>query len=58
MDDMIADIDMEFDLGFGEQHPLPKVQNFYRLLAASYEKVYDDTNLTVLQVVTHLMAVK
>jgi hypothetical protein len=34
------------------------VQNFYRLLAASDEKVHDGTNLTILQVVMHLMAVK
>jgi hypothetical protein len=34
------------------------VQNFYRLLAASEEKVHDDTNVTVLQVATHLMVFK
>jgi hypothetical protein len=34
------------------------VQNFYRLLAASDEKVHDGTNLTILYVVMHLMAVK
>jgi hypothetical protein len=34
------------------------VQNFYRLLAASEEKVHDGTNVTVLQVVTHLMTFK
>jgi hypothetical protein len=27
--------DMEYDLGFGDQHPPPEVQNFYRLLAVS-----------------------
>jgi hypothetical protein len=58
MDDMIADIGMEYDLGCGDQHPPPEVQNFYRLLAASEEKVHDGTALTVLQVVTHLMAMK
>jgi hypothetical protein len=25
MDDMIADIDMEYDIGSGDQHPPPKV---------------------------------
>jgi hypothetical protein len=34
------------------------VQNFYRLFAAADEKVYDGTDVTVLQVVTHLMAMK
>jgi hypothetical protein len=34
------------------------VQNFYRLLTASDEKVHDSTNLIVLQVVTHLMGMK
>jgi hypothetical protein len=58
MDDMIADIGMEYDLGSGDQHPPSEVQNFYRLLAASEEKVHDGTALTVLQVVTHLMAMK
>jgi hypothetical protein len=48
MDDMIADIGMEYDLGFGDQQPLPEVQNFYRLLATSKEKVLDGTEMTVL----------
>jgi hypothetical protein len=34
------------------------VQNFYKLLATSEEKVYDGTDVTVLQVVTHLTAFK
>jgi hypothetical protein len=58
MDDMIADIGMEYDLGSGEQHPLLEVQTFYRLLAFSDEKVHIGTDLTVLQVVTCLMAMK
>jgi hypothetical protein len=58
MDDMIADNGMECDLGSGDQHPPPEVQNFYRLLAASEEKVHDGTALTILQTVTHLMAMK
>jgi hypothetical protein len=58
MDDMIVDISMEYDLGSGYQHPPLEVQNFYRLLAASDEKVHDVTDLTILQVVTHLMGMK
>jgi hypothetical protein len=34
------------------------VQNFYRLLAASEEKVHDGTNVTVLQTVTRLIGFK
>jgi hypothetical protein len=40
MDDTIADIDIEYDLGSGDQHPPPEVKNIYRLLAASDEKVH------------------
>jgi hypothetical protein len=58
MDDMIGDIDMEYDLGFRDQLPPPEVLNFYRLLTASDKKVHDDTDLTVLQAVTHFMMVK
>jgi hypothetical protein len=58
MDDMIADIGMEYDLGSGDQHPPPEVQNFYRLLVASDEKVHDGTELIILQAVTHLMRMK
>jgi hypothetical protein len=57
-DNIIADIGMEYDIGSGDQHPPLEVQNFYRLIAASDEKVHDDTDLTVLQVVTRLMAMK
>jgi hypothetical protein len=48
MDDMIADIGMEYDLGSRDQHAPPEVQNFYRLLTTSDEKVHDGTNLTIL----------
>jgi hypothetical protein len=48
MDDMIADIGMEYDIGSKDQHPPLEVQNFYRLLAASDEKVHDSTNLIIL----------
>jgi hypothetical protein len=58
MDDMIANIGMEYDLGSRDQHPLPEVQNFFRLLAASDEKVHDGTELTVLHAVTRLMGMK
>jgi hypothetical protein len=58
MDDMIANIGMEYDLGSGDQHPPSEVQNFYRLLDASDEKVHDGAELTVQQVVTHLMGMK
>jgi hypothetical protein len=34
------------------------VKNFYRLLAASGEKVHDGTDLTILHAVTRLMAMK
>jgi hypothetical protein len=58
MDDMIADIGMEFDLGSRDQRPPLKVQNFYRLLVALDEKLHDGTNLTVLQDVMCLMGMK
>jgi hypothetical protein len=34
------------------------VQNFYRLLAASEEKVHNGTDVTVLQAVSHLIVFK
>jgi hypothetical protein len=46
IDDMVADIGRGYDLK--SEDPPPEVQNFYRLLAASEEKVHDDTDLTVL----------
>jgi hypothetical protein len=56
MDDIVADITRGYDLEF--EDPPPEVQNFYNLLAASEEKMHDDTDVTVLQTVTHLMALK
>jgi hypothetical protein len=56
--DIIPAISVECDLGSEDQHPLPEVQNFYRLLAISDEKVSDDINLTILQVMTRLMVMK
>jgi hypothetical protein len=58
MDEMVVDIGREYKVGSGEQGQLLEVQNFYRLFAAVDEKVYDGTDVTVLQVVTHLMAMK
>jgi hypothetical protein len=58
MDDIIVDISMEYDLGSRDQQPLADAQNFYRLLAASEEKVHDGTEMTVLQAVTRLMGIK
>jgi hypothetical protein len=48
MDDMIADIGMEYNLGSRDQHPPSGVQNVYMLLAASNEKVHNGTDLTAL----------
>jgi hypothetical protein len=46
LDDMVTDIGRGYDL---EPKDLPQeVQNFYRLLAASEEKVHDGTDITVL----------
>jgi hypothetical protein len=39
-------IGREYDLV--SEDPPPKVQNFYRLLAASEEKVHDGVDMTVL----------
>jgi hypothetical protein len=56
MNDMIADIERGYDLE--SKDPPPEVENFYRLLTTSEEKVHDGTNVTMLQVVTRLMAFK
>jgi hypothetical protein len=56
MDDMVADIGRGYDLEY--EDPPQEVQNFYKLIAASEEKVHDGTNVTVLQAVTRLMAFK
>jgi hypothetical protein len=56
MDDMVVDIGRGYNQ---ESEDLPsEMQNFYRLLAASKEKVHDGTDVTVLQVVTRLMLFK
>jgi hypothetical protein len=46
MDDMVADIGKGY--GLESEDPPSEVQNFYRLLAASEEKVHDGTEMTVL----------
>jgi hypothetical protein len=46
MHDMAADIGRGYDLE--SEDPPPEVQNFYKLLAASEEKVHDSTNVIVL----------
>jgi hypothetical protein len=46
MDGMVADIGRGYDLV--SEDPLPEVQNFSRLLAASEEKVHHGTDATVL----------
>jgi hypothetical protein len=58
MDEMLADIGREYEVGSEEQGQPPEVQNFYRLLAAVDEKVHDGTNVIVLQALTCLMAMK
>jgi hypothetical protein len=58
MDEMLADIGREYEVGSGEQGQPSEVQNFYRLLAAVDEKVHDGTDVTVLQAVTRLMVMK
>jgi hypothetical protein len=56
MDEMVADIERGYDLE--SKDPPPEMQNFYRLLAASEEKMHDGTDVTVLQAMTRLMAFK
>jgi hypothetical protein len=58
MNDMIADIGMEYDLGSGDQHPPLEVQNLYSHLAASDDKVHNGTELTILHAVMRLMGIK
>jgi hypothetical protein len=56
MDDMINDIGRGHVLEFAD--PPPEVQNFYRLFASLEENMHDGTDMTILQVVTHLMTIK
>jgi hypothetical protein len=56
MDDMVANIGRGYDLESAD--PPPEVHNFYKLLAASKEKVHDGTDVIVLQAVIRLMVFK
>jgi hypothetical protein len=56
MDEMVADIGREYEVGSGEQGQPPEIQNFYMLLTAADEKVHNGTDVTILQAVTCLMA--
>jgi hypothetical protein len=58
IDEMLANIDREYEVGSRGQGQPPEVQNFYRLLAAVDEKVHDGTDVTVLQAVTRFMTMK
>jgi hypothetical protein len=58
MDETVADIGREYEIGPREQGEPPEVQNFFSLLAATDEKVHDGTDVTVLQAVTRLMTMK
>jgi hypothetical protein len=58
MDEMLAGICREYEVGSGEQGQPQEVQNFYRLLATTDEKVHDGTDVTVLQAVRRLMVMK
>jgi hypothetical protein len=58
MDEMVADISREYEVGSGEQGQPLEVQNFYRFLIAADEKVHDGTDMIVLQAVTCLMVMK
>jgi hypothetical protein len=46
MDDMVAGIGRVYDLE--SKDAPPKMQNFYKLLAVSEEKVHGDTDMTML----------
>jgi hypothetical protein len=58
MDEMLPDIGNEYEVRSEEQGQSLEVQNFYMLLAATDEKVHDGTDVTVLQAVICLMAMK
>jgi hypothetical protein len=45
-------------IGWQSEDPPLEVQNSYRLIAASEEKVHDVTDMTMLQAVTRLMGFK
>jgi len=58
MDEMLDDLNRMFEVNSEEDHPGPDVQEFFRLLDASGEKLNASTTMIVLQFVTRLMAIK
>jgi hypothetical protein len=48
MDEMITTIGMEYELASREQALSPEVQDFYKLLVASNEKIHDGIDVTIL----------
>ena len=58
MDEMLTDLGREFEINPEEVPPPEEVRKFYTLLAASDKTVHEGTNVTVLQAVTRLMAMK
>jgi hypothetical protein len=58
MDDMVDDIRNEYPELWNNQALPEDVKEFYKLLKASEAKVHEGTDVSVLQVVTRLMAMK
>jgi hypothetical protein len=58
MDDMVDDIRNEYPELWNNQALPEDVKEFYKLLEALEAKVHEGTDVTVLQAVTHLMAMK
>jgi hypothetical protein len=56
MDGVVADIGRGYNLE--SEDPPPEMQNFYMLISVSEENVHNDIDVTILQVVTHLIAFK
>jgi hypothetical protein len=57
MDEMLETIQLEFDLDT-EDPPTPEIEEFFRLLKALEEPLYEHTKVTLLAFVTRLMAIK
>jgi hypothetical protein len=57
MDEMFEAIRQEFDLDT-EDPPMPEIKEFFRLLKASDEPLYENTKVIKLAFVTRLMAIK
>ena len=58
MDDMVDDIRNEYPELWNNQALPEDVKEFYKLLEASEAKVHEGTDVTILQAVTRLMAMK